>query len=707
MSLTDLLPEILILILSFLPVSSLGSILRLNKKWFMFIDENQNTIYRDAAYLEGYVPDPATLLEGIGPTEAGMERRALYSRRVTDGLEGWKDLCRRRKLVEQSWAGHAPSSLLPSPRSPDPPLANVNQNTHRYRVHRIKVDEKAGIILTTSQVGGLLVRDLESDEVLWELPAWHVRAYAHLEYGQGYVIFDRQDGNKEIWRRTVDITNAPQEIEVDPCCLPDGRMHSVAGYMSTLTSTHSLTTAHRNAQFSPHALLRMPEPTRAYRHVFPTLAVASFERAFMFDVRTGARIQTLEGIQTIPPTTEHEEHEEPPVAGSSGEHEQPPPPPSQVADTVDHVIPIDSDENHTDEATDDNEEDDDVVQDLSQLLGQVRYVEVSERHVFLAGPYVLRVFSRATGKAVLDIPSTRSRYGRWRWELASRESVKDHGGRYDTYEDAQEQHREVVRLPTRFSWEQYRSAERVVIDQFIAVHVSSDGKHLVAMLSGSRLVMIPNFEDLLTKHSRMGMSGHPARTSRDEFKRDKDREIFEHTLDIQLGAPLGSSSVYLAYEHGRIGVVTSNSVFVVTPAIPNADNPIDAPKLTVSRLPYFSNPSWLCAVSCLMMSDTGLYLNWNPAVDDGEGETMQDWDARFEDELTNYERHEKHRYHMLPNGDGFVAAAPMAFDVSEVSTVFSVKFAMVPPPPPPLTNDPSSDPVGDASDISAEDEVAS
>jgi hypothetical protein len=77
---------------------------------------------------------------------------------------------RRRKLVEHSWAGHAPSSVLPSPRSPDLPVANVHQNNHRYRVHRIKVDEKAGIILTTSQVGGLLVRDLESDEVLWELP---------------------------------------------------------------------------------------------------------------------------------------------------------------------------------------------------------------------------------------------------------------------------------------------------------------------------------------------------------------------------------------------------------------------------------------------------------------------------------------------------------------------------------------------------------
>jgi hypothetical protein len=88
MSLTELPPEIIIIILSFLPVSSLCAILQLNKNWFLFIDENQNTRYRDAAYLEGYMPDPATLLEGMGPREDGMERQALYSRRVTARLEG-------------------------------------------------------------------------------------------------------------------------------------------------------------------------------------------------------------------------------------------------------------------------------------------------------------------------------------------------------------------------------------------------------------------------------------------------------------------------------------------------------------------------------------------------------------------------------------------------------------------------------------------
>ena len=41
----------------------------------------------------GYVPDPATLLEGIGPSEDGMEWQALYLQRVTDRLKGWKDFC--------------------------------------------------------------------------------------------------------------------------------------------------------------------------------------------------------------------------------------------------------------------------------------------------------------------------------------------------------------------------------------------------------------------------------------------------------------------------------------------------------------------------------------------------------------------------------------------------------------------------------------
>ena len=105
---------------------------------------------------------------------------------------------------------------------------------------------------------------------------------------------------------------------------------------TTHTSTHSLTTAHRNAQFTPHALLHMPKSTRAYRNVFPTLLVASFEHAFLYDVRTGSQIQILEGIQTTPPATGLGNYGH--VADSSGEHEAPSP-----HDAEDQDMPLDLD----------------------------------------------------------------------------------------------------------------------------------------------------------------------------------------------------------------------------------------------------------------------------------------------------------------------------------------------------------------------------
>ena len=74
----------------------------------------------------------------------------------------------RRRTIERSWAGRAPSEILSSPRTMKMPLQQ--NRTPFHRVHRIKVDEKVGLVMTTSSVGGLVVRDLESDEVLWELP---------------------------------------------------------------------------------------------------------------------------------------------------------------------------------------------------------------------------------------------------------------------------------------------------------------------------------------------------------------------------------------------------------------------------------------------------------------------------------------------------------------------------------------------------------
>jgi len=44
-------------------------------------------------------------------------------------------------------------------------------------VHRIKVDERSGFVITTTRNGGLVVRDIETGEMLWCLPA--VRVFDH------------------------------------------------------------------------------------------------------------------------------------------------------------------------------------------------------------------------------------------------------------------------------------------------------------------------------------------------------------------------------------------------------------------------------------------------------------------------------------------------------------------------------------------------
>lgn len=63
---------------------------------------------------------------------------------------------RNRVQISRSWASQGPSraALFESVSHP---------------VHRIKVDEKAGYVITTSSAGGMDIVDLQSDELLWRL----------------------------------------------------------------------------------------------------------------------------------------------------------------------------------------------------------------------------------------------------------------------------------------------------------------------------------------------------------------------------------------------------------------------------------------------------------------------------------------------------------------------------------------------------------
>ncbi|KJA15540.1 hypothetical protein HYPSUDRAFT_194203 [Hypholoma sublateritium FD-334 SS-4] len=748
--------ELIVFILSYLPLETISVLKRIDHEWHEFIALNASTVYRNAAWREGWIAFAGTTLQELDYPEEQQRRKSYYSRRAMHGVGGWKDFCHRRRMIERSWAGRAPSEILTSPRTMNAPLSP--NRTPYLRAHRIKVDEKVGLVMTTSGVGGLVVRDLESDEVLWELPMWYVRSYAHLEYGEGFVIFDRDDGNKEVWRRTED--------NVEPSTLvtsfPDARQIKMGERTSTLCA---------RAQFTPYALFQMPGHTRAYRFVYPTLLVANLESAFLWDIRTGEMVQTLDGIQDVLPFGEGQESDAPaPPASTPDHHGMPEGESAGTSHASHHSDPgfepaaAGNDTQHPPDQFDwipdadlEDEEEGDL-DFLPEFLGVVHYVELSERHVVIVGRYLLRVFSRGTGKPVLDLPSTMLRYGAVKWEVRSQKWAEEGGfkgkgkgkGVADDYTHAMREGREVVRMPLELTYEGYQRGRKLLVDQYVAAHISSDGKHLVALLSGSRIIVFHYFEALcntisdlastpradiisrLAANSRqlpsVSVSSKPTPTTPNasllspeqvqrnlspeelyeagrHLTREKDRIIYNHTLDIQLGPPLSSLSIYLAYENGRIGVVTSNAVYIVTPDLPPPPHgsrvehgraQANIPRLRVARLPYFALPAALAAVSCLMMSDTGLYLNWNPSISpppalppaghekdvDAEQQAhalrMQpwlEWEREYELGLELYEHNTEDQYQVLPNGDMLVHNE-MVFERSEMSTVYAVDFSV-------------------------------
>lgn len=162
--------ELTLHILSYLPFISLSRSQAVCKSWREFCNFHESNIYRNAACLHSYIPCPTTMLNELG---------SLYSQRVLEGVNTWKDFCmlsnqmsayttmlikvsgRKRWEIQRNWKGKGPSAVI----------KHKSTCLHwNHLVHRIKVDELAGYIMTTSSQGGLLVTDLNKDRILWALP---------------------------------------------------------------------------------------------------------------------------------------------------------------------------------------------------------------------------------------------------------------------------------------------------------------------------------------------------------------------------------------------------------------------------------------------------------------------------------------------------------------------------------------------------------
>ncbi|KAH9038564.1 hypothetical protein EDB85DRAFT_2141791 [Lactarius pseudohatsudake] len=259
--------EVMLNVLSHLPIPSLLSLPILSRHWLDFFTANRSVIFHGAALYHEYIKPGSMLLEDALSVNTG---------RPWTGSTSWKDFCRRSFQLHKNWEGKGRAVARAFP----PPGLNV---------YRLRVDEKRGICIMTCIWGGLNVVHLFSGTLLWCLPMSHIPSRARCEYDNGYLVFEnyREIHSKEVWRLTSEFTQGEPEAAVD--APPEA--------VQTDVSTRAEELYHQYAplgQFRPWALLRFPEFVWEYRLAYPTLLCASDEHAFLHDVRTGSLLQTID-----------------------------------------------------------------------------------------------------------------------------------------------------------------------------------------------------------------------------------------------------------------------------------------------------------------------------------------------------------------------------------------------------------------------------
>ncbi|PWN50513.1 hypothetical protein IE53DRAFT_387168 [Violaceomyces palustris] len=259
-------PEIVVLILSFLDPPALATCSLVSKKWKAFADLEEP--WRVISLRNSYsLPGE---LKPDGPL-ARFSSSTLT--RYYDDCTSFRAICGKRWQLERTWRGtdqptnqaFRPSQKLLRLRPTKRRLAAAGPSED---VWRLKLDPAERTVLSTGIDGGVRVMDYETEEILWEIPKTQTRRSPHLEFSQGWMIFDRGGlGHFEVWRSERLI----QDLGRPP----------------------------RRGHYQMYTILNSPRSIRAYRFQFPMLAAATLDGGVLFfDVPRKEVVQTIDISQS-------------------------------------------------------------------------------------------------------------------------------------------------------------------------------------------------------------------------------------------------------------------------------------------------------------------------------------------------------------------------------------------------------------------------
>jgi hypothetical protein len=175
--------EIVLRIIEYAELSSVASLTQLTRTWHAFIDET----HQDAIYSSPSKAGRPQHTKNFDFLDESLDYNKYYN-----NIQSWKDLCKRQTLLSRGWKRQRPVTRESTIQIGNDPI------------WRFRPDFKRRIFLSTSQMGGMNVTDMDSGSVLWRLDADTVRPFAHLEYDNGTAVWDREGDVVEVWKTDID-----------------------------------------------------------------------------------------------------------------------------------------------------------------------------------------------------------------------------------------------------------------------------------------------------------------------------------------------------------------------------------------------------------------------------------------------------------------------------------------------------------------------
>jgi hypothetical protein len=177
--------EIILRIIDNATLDSVAKLTQLTRAWHKFIDK----VHQDAIYSSLTKTERPPQTRDFSFVDPQLDHNKYYNKYYNDIQSyNWKDLCRRQILLKKSWNHQRPITRESTIQVGNDPI------------WRFRPDFKRRIFLSTSQIGGFNVTDMDSGSLLWHLDVDTVRPFAHLEYEDGTAVFDREGDAVEVWK---------------------------------------------------------------------------------------------------------------------------------------------------------------------------------------------------------------------------------------------------------------------------------------------------------------------------------------------------------------------------------------------------------------------------------------------------------------------------------------------------------------------------